>query len=142
MLIVVLTVVSEGIAIFLNIYGYILFRDGDNCGNTLWINVVTSIILVLLPIIQCFNFNKQNSLLTTALVSAYVSYLAFICQFSYGNECYGRMTMKSIASDIIVSTFLFIMTTYGTIMGGSGQFKAKENVEANEALGVAPTELV
>ncbi len=49
------------------------------------------------------------------------------------------MTIKSIASDIIVSTLLFILTTYGTIMGGSGQFKASEIPEANQALGVAPT---
>jgi hypothetical protein len=46
--------------------------------------VVTSVILLVLPALQFFNFNPQNSLLTTALVSIYVGYLALVCQFSYG----------------------------------------------------------
>jgi hypothetical protein len=50
------------------------------------------------------------------------------------------MTIKSLAADIIVSTFFFFLTTYGTIMGGSGQMKISENRDLNQAMGVAPTE--
>lgn len=68
----------------LNVLGYVYFSKADDCGNSLWVNIISSIILVLLPLVQMLNFNKQNSLLTTALVSLYVAYLGFICQFSYG----------------------------------------------------------
>jgi len=54
---------------------------------------VTSIILAILPILQLFHFNKQNSLLTTSLVSLYISYLAYICQYSYGDSsCTNRLS--------------------------------------------------
>jgi hypothetical protein len=86
-LIVLLTLIFEAIAIALNVYGYFLFSGSDGCGDSLWVNIITSIILILLPILQICNFNKQNSLLTTSLVSLYISYLALICQFSYGNAC-------------------------------------------------------
>ena len=49
------------------------------------------------------------------------------------------MTVGSIAFDIIVSTFLFILSMYGTIMGGSGQVKFSEGGDVNKAMGVAPT---
>lgn len=49
------------------------------------------------------------------------------------------MTVKSIAADIIVSTFFFFLTTYGTIMGGSGQMKVGGGADINQAMGVAPT---
>ena len=75
------------IALIFNILGYVYFADGDACGNTVWVNVITSLILIGLPILQLCHFNKQNSLLTTALVSLYISYLAFVAQFSYGNSC-------------------------------------------------------
>ena len=76
------------IAIGLNILGYVYFAAEDACGATLWVNIVTTGILVGLPMLQLCNFNKQNSLLTTALVSVYVAYLAFVGQFSYGgNSC-------------------------------------------------------
>jgi hypothetical protein len=48
------------------------------------------------------------------------------------------MTVDSIAADIIVSSFLFLLTMYGTIMGGSGQVKIGENGDVNKAMGVAP----
>jgi len=71
-----------------NILGYVYHGSSDACGSTLWVNVITSIILIGLPFLQLLHFNKQNSLLTTALVSLYLSYLAFISQFSYcGNSC-------------------------------------------------------
>ena len=80
--------IVETLAVVLNIVGYTQFASGDGCGNSLWVNVVTTIILVVLPVLQCCNFNKQNSLLTTALVSLYISYLAFISQYSFGeNAC-------------------------------------------------------
>lgn len=87
-------------------------------------NIVNTAVLVALPVVQFFNFNKQNSLLTTAMVGMYVSYLSFICQFSFGGDsCVGRMDVPALASDIIVSTLFFIVTMYGSIMGGSGKVK-------------------
>jgi len=50
------------------------------------------------------------------------------------------MTVPSMAADIIVSTCFFILTMYGSIMGGSGQVKVTENGDLNKAMGVAPTE--
>ena len=81
-----LSVVFEAVAITFNVLGYIYFGSEDVCGSTLWVNIVNSIVIVLLPCTQFFNFNKQNSLLTTSLVSVYVSYLAFFAQFSYGSN--------------------------------------------------------
>lgn len=49
------------------------------------------------------------------------------------------MTVGSIAFDIIVSTFLFILAMYGTIMGGSGQVRFSQEGDVNKAMGVAPT---
>lgn len=49
------------------------------------------------------------------------------------------MTVKSIAADIIISTLFFFLTTYGTIMGGSGQMKISQETDVNQAMGVAPT---
>lgn len=49
------------------------------------------------------------------------------------------MTVGSIAFDIIVSTGLFILAMYGTIMGGSGQMKYSESGDVNQVMGVAPT---
>lgn len=50
------------------------------------------------------------------------------------------MTISSIAIDIAISTFFFILTTYGTIMGGSGQMKVNKDTDLNQAIGVAPVE--
>ena len=33
------------------------------------------------------------------------------------------MTIPSLAADIIVSTLFFVLTMYGSIMGGSGSVK-------------------
>ncbi len=49
------------------------------------------------------------------------------------------MTQSSFIADIIISTFLFILTTYGSIMGGSGQVRVTRNGDLNKAMGVAPT---
>jgi hypothetical protein len=83
-----LSFVFELVAITFNVLGYIYFASEDVCGDTLWVNIVNSIVIILLPCTQFLNFNKQNSLLTTSLVSVYVSYLSFFAQFSFGNnEC-------------------------------------------------------
>ncbi len=47
------------------------------------------------------------------------------------------MTSASLAADIIVSTFFFILTTYGTIMGGSGEVKITATIDLNKAVGGA-----
>jgi len=70
----------------MNVLGYVYFSSSDDCGNTVWVNIITSIILLAMPFLQLLNFNKQNSLLTTSLISLYISYLAFICQYSYGGS--------------------------------------------------------
>ena len=44
--------------------------------------------------------------------------------------------MASFTVDIIVSTFFFILTMYGSIMGGSGKVKISGNTDLQAALGV------
>jgi len=51
-----------------------------------------------------------------------------------------RLTVSSIAIDISVSTLIFILTTYGSIIGGSGQIKVNQNIDLNQAMGVAPVD--
>ena len=97
--------------------------------------------LVILPIIQIFRFNPQGSLLTTALASLFISYLGFIAQFSYGGSIAGqtctRMDVGSLIADIVCSTFFFVLTMYGSIMGGTGQVKVTRDGNLNAAMGVA-----
>ena len=139
-----MTVIVEAAAIAINVFGYIIFSNKDEgCTKTLWVNVVNTVILALLPILQFFNFNVQNSLLTTALVSLYVSYLSFVAQFSYPDssaQCQ-RMSIESLIGDVIFSTFFFILTRYGSIQGGSGQVKVTENGDLNKAMGIAPSKI-
>ncbi len=115
MLLVVTSVVLEVAALGLNVYGYYLFSE---CTN--WVNIVTSVLLVIMPAVQCLHFNRQNSLLTTACVSLYVSYLSLISQFS--EEKCGMLDVKSMGADIGTSTILFFISMYGSVMGG-GTFK-------------------
>lgn len=72
----------------------------------------------------------------------YISYLAMISQFSYsnGNPVCNRMGLGPLIGDVIVSTFFFVVTMYGSVMGGSGQVKVTSNGDVNKAIGVAPTE--
>ena len=134
--------IAEAAAIAVNIWGYVVFSNKEQgCTETLWVNITTSVILALLPILQFCNFNVQNSLLTTALVSLYVAYLSFVAQFSYPDpsaQCQ-RMSTESLIGDVIVSTFFFVLTMYGSIQGGSGQVKVTENGDLNKAMGVAPS---
>ncbi len=99
--------------------------------------------LIILPIIQFMHFNPQGSLLTTTLVSMFLSYLSFIAQFSYGGSVVGQvcvnMTIGSLIADIICSTFFFVLTMYGSIMGGTGQVKVTRDGNLNAAMGVATT---
>jgi hypothetical protein len=138
-----LSLIFEIIAVGLNVLGYIYFRS-NWYGNTLWVNIITTIMLIILPIIQLLRYNVQNSLLTTALVSMFISYLSFIAQFSYSSTIDGvRMGVGSLVSDIVCSTFFFVLTMYGSIMGGTGQIKVTGNgVSVNEAAGIACTEPV
>ena len=145
---VTLTFLAEAAAITLNVLGYVFTYKNVNdnmepfqtdCIDTLWVNIISSFILVALPIIQFFNCNPQNSLLTTALVSMYISYLSMIAQFSYdnGNKSCNRMGYGPLVADVIVSTFFFIVTMYGSVMGGSGQVAVSGEGDITEALGVA-----
>jgi len=86
--------------------------------------------LIILPIIQFLHFNQQNSLLTTALVSMFISYLSFIAQFSYGIGGV-RMDVGSLVADILCSTLFFVLTMYGSIMGGTGQVKVTRDGNVN-----------
>lgn len=140
---IILSIIVEGIAIGLNVWGYILFsKNTDTCSNTVWVNVITSIILIILPVVQFLHFNVQNSLLTTALVSMFISYLAFIGQFSFGDNVCIRMDVGSLIGDIVCSTFFFVLTMYGSIMGGTGQVKVTRDGNLNAAMGVAQTQPV
>lgn len=97
--------------------------------------------LVILPVIQLLHFNPQGSLLTTALVSMFIAYLGFIAQFSFGGSVAGqvcvRMDVGSLVADIVCSTLFFVMTMYGSIMGGTGQVKVTRDGNLNSAIGVA-----
>ena len=48
------------------------------------------------------------------------------------------MTLGSFTADIVVSTFFFMITMYGSIMGGSGQVKVTESTDIGNAMGVVP----
>lgn len=64
-----------------------------------------------------------------------------ISQFSYdsGNSATcNRMELGPLIADVIVSTFFFIVTMYGSVMGGSGQVKVTADGDVNKAIGVAP----
>ena len=50
----------------------------------------------------------------------------------------GRMTYTSMACDIIISTFFFVLTMYGTIMGGSGAVKITQSTDLGQAIGASP----
>lgn len=69
----------------------------------------------------------------------YVSYLAFISQYSYvENSFCNRMTIQVLVADVIISTFFFVLTMYGSIQGGTGQVKVSYDGDINKTMGVAP----
>lgn len=109
-IVITLTALAEASAVALNVYGYLLFQD---C--SLHINIVTSVLLVILPCVQLLHFNPQNSLLATALVSLYVSYLSLIGQYS-SEECH-MLDFEITCIDIVASVCLFFITMGGSIVG-------------------------
>jgi hypothetical protein len=74
----------------------------------------------------------------------FIAYLSFIAQFSYGGSQPGhvcvRMDVGSLISDIVCSTFFFVLTMYGSIMGGTGNVKVTREGNINQAMGVASTD--
>jgi hypothetical protein len=76
---------------------------------------VTSVLLVVMPLVQILYFNPQNSLLTTGLVCLYVSYLSVIGQFS--SEKCSKVDYEVTYIDIAVSVVLFFVTMCGSIVG-------------------------
>lgn len=142
---VVLSILFLSLAVLMNILGYVFFSKApEGCASTVWVNVITTIILIALPAIQLFRFNTQNSLLTTALVSVFISYLCFICQYSFDGgddeEC-NRMHVGPFVGDIVCSTFFFILGMYGSIIGGTGQVKVTRDGNLNETIGVGNSHL-
>lgn len=81
-----------------------------------------------MPLIQLLHWNKQNSLLTTSVICLYISYLGLISQYSK-EECQA-LSLGAMLGDLITSAFLFFLTMYGSVMGGSGV------VKINKQLGV------
>jgi len=71
-----------------------------------------------LPPVQLLNFNPQNSLLTTALVSLFISYSSYAAQEYFMTACVVRLTHLGYAVDLFISLLLFAISTYGTVMGG------------------------
>lgn len=90
----------------------------DVCGSTTWLSVITTVILVILPLVQLLGFNPQNSLLTTALVSLFIAYTSYAAQEYYMTACVVRLTHLGYAFDLFISLLLFAVSTYGTVMGG------------------------
>jgi hypothetical protein len=47
------------------------------------------------------------------------------------------MDVGSLIADVVCSTLFFVLTMYGSIMGGTGQVKITRNGNLNAAMGVA-----
>jgi len=109
-LLITSTISAEVCAVSLNVYGYFTFHD---C--SLYVNIVTSVVLVILPLVQLLHFNPQNSLLTTCLVSLYVSYLALIGQYS-SEECH-MLDSQITYLDIGISVTFFFISMAGSVTG-------------------------
>jgi hypothetical protein len=124
-LLIILTIAAEASAISLNVVGYVMFGE---C--SLHLNIITSVLLVLMPIVQLFNFNPQNSLLTTALVSVYVSFLSLIGQYS-SEECH-LLDFQITCIDIGVSVVLFFVTMGGSIVGTKLEKTSQSTTHLNE----------
>lgn len=46
------------------------------------------------------------------------------------------MDIAPLVIDIVISLFFFVLTMYGSIMGGTGQVKVTRNGNLNNAMGV------
>lgn len=75
-------------------------------------------------------------MLTMSLISLYITYLSLIGQFSFPNlksnlvQCMNinkylgsRFTTNILVMDIIISSFIFLLSLYGSVIGGSGQIQ-------------------
>lgn len=51
------------------------------------------------------------------------------------------MDVGSLIADIVCSTFFFVLTMYGSIMGGTGQVKVTREGNLNSVMGVAKNEV-
>ncbi len=51
------------------------------------------------------------------------------------------MDVGSLIADIVCSTFFFVLTMYGSIMGGTGQVKVTREGNLNSAMGVAKNQV-
>ena len=116
-------------AVALNVYSYINFRDCN-----IWLSIATSVMIILIPCTQLFNFNPQNSLLTTSCICLYISYLSFMAFYS-APVC-NALSQSAMISDISISSVLFFITMFGSVMGGSGVIKTDHDVSLNQVLGV------
>ena len=121
------TIIAEAAAFLLMVIALISFGQ-DTCGSTSWLSIITLVIILLLPLIQLLNFNPQNSLFTTALVSLLLSYYSFSAQEYFLTGCLVRLTPAGFATDIFVSLLLFAISMYGTVMGGfsSNEYQGQE----------------
>lgn len=119
-LLIMFTVINYSTALGLHIWAYIKFK---HC--TLWANIVTTIIILIIPGIQLLGFNPQNSLLTSSAVTLYIVYLSFVAQLSFPG-C-SALDNGAMAADLTTSLFFFILSTYGSLLGGSFVFLASSN---------------
>ena len=46
------------------------------------------------------------------------------------------MNIGAFVADIVISLFFFVLTMYGSIMGGTGQVRVTRNGNINQAIGV------
>lgn len=119
-LLIFFTVINYIAALGIHIWAYIKFKD---C--SLWANIVTTVLILIIPGIQLLGFNPQNSLLTSSAVTLYMVYLTFVAQLSFPS-C-GSLDGGAMAADLTTSLFFFILSTYGSILGGSFVFLSSSN---------------
>lgn len=128
-LLIFCTVINYCAALGLHIWAYVKFK---NC--SLWANIVTTILIVVIPGIQLLRFNPQNSLLTSSAVTLYIVYLTFVAQLSFP-ACQALDT-GAMAADLTTSLFFFILATYGSVLGGSFVF-----LSSSSKLPIDPSQL-
>lgn len=50
------------------------------------------------------------------------------------------MSIDVLIGDVVISSAFFVLSMYGTIMGGTGNVKITRNGDINKAVGVAPSD--
>ena len=111
-LLILFTVINYTVSLALHVWGYIKFKD---C--TLWANIVTSVLILIIPAVQFLGFNSQNSLLTSSAVTLYIVYLQFVAQLSFPS-C-NALSVGAMIADLTTSLGFFILAGYGSLLGGS-----------------------